>query len=588
MKIQINYVPRPWQTKFHKEMETKKRAILVLHRRAGKAQPLSAKVLTPSGFTTMGKIKKGDEILTPKGTIAKVAEVFPQPKQQIYKITLQDGSQTRATAEHLWKVSFANRRRKDGVYNTLYLKQFLERESNKTLKNKSRPLLDSVSPNLNFEHNKFEHNRKAIVAIEEDGVEPAQCILIDDPDHLYITDDFIVTHNTTAIVNQLQKDALITPESKYAYICPTYKQAKAVAWDIFKKYSQDIPNIKYNENELTIIYPNKSKIVLLGSDNTQSLRGIGLWGVAMDEYSQQPSNLWTEVILPTLADHDGYAIFLGTPMGKGEFYRIYQRALQDKNWYSALLDIYDTNLFTPEQIIGFQKEMSRDEFNQEFLCSFDSSTKGSYYSEEIFKARCENRIGSFPYNKLLPVHTVWDIGGYTSIGFFQYQDGKIFMIDYLSGDNMGIEYYVAQLKNKNYVYGKHFGPWDIIGKNFILGNRTVAEICFSLGIAFEMSGGKSVISGMSVQEGIKLVLNMFSRLYIDEQKCQFFLDDIVLYRREWDTDRGMWKDNPVHDYTSHAADMLRYAAQAEPYMEKRSDKLWHDYKPTYQKNKYQG
>jgi hypothetical protein len=81
---------------------------------------------------------------------------------------------------------------------------------------------------------------------------------------------------------------------------------------------------------------------------------------------------------------------------------------------------------------------------------------------------------------------------------------------------------------------------------------------------------------------------MFSRLYIDEQKCQFFLDDIVLYRREWDTDRGMWKDNPVHDYTSHAADMLRYAAQAEPYMEKRSDKLWHDYKPTYQKNKYQG
>jgi hypothetical protein len=90
-------------------------------------------------------------------------------------------------------------------------------------------LIDSISPNLNFEHNKFEHNRKAIVAIEEDGVEPAQCILIDDPDHLYITDDFIVTHNTTAIVNQLQKDALITPESKYAYICPTYKQAKAVA-----------------------------------------------------------------------------------------------------------------------------------------------------------------------------------------------------------------------------------------------------------------------------------------------------------------------------------------------------------------------
>lgn len=393
---------------------------------------------------------------------------------------------------------------------------------------------------------------------------------------------------TVAIVNQLQKDALIVPESKYAYICPTYKQAKAVAWDIFKKYSQAIPNIKYNENELTITYPNKSKIVLLGSDNTQSLRGIGLWGVAMDEYAQQPSNLWTEIILPTLADHDGYAIFLGTPMGKGEFYRIFNTAKEDTKWYAALYNIYDTNLFNAEQVVNFQKEMSRDEFNQEFLCSFDSSTRGSYYSEEIFKARVEGRIGTFSYNKILPVHTVWDIGGYTSVGFFQYQDGKMYMIDYMSGDNMGIEYWVAQLKNKEYVYGKHFGPWDIIGKNFIMGNRTLAEICFSLGLPFEMANGKSVIQGMGVQEGIKLAINMFSRLYIDEKKCQFFLDDITLYRREWDTDRGQWKETPVHDYTSHAADMLRYAAQAEPFMQKRTDKLWAEYKVPYHKNKYQG
>jgi hypothetical protein len=82
-------------------METKKRAILVLHRRAGKAQPLSAKVLTPKGFIKMGDIKIDQEVLTPKGTTAKVIGIFPQPKQQIYKVTLQDGSQTRATGEHL-------------------------------------------------------------------------------------------------------------------------------------------------------------------------------------------------------------------------------------------------------------------------------------------------------------------------------------------------------------------------------------------------------------------------------------------------------------------------------------------------------
>ena len=154
MKIQINYTPRKWQADFHKQMETKKRAILVLHRRAGKAQPLTAKVLTPIGFITMGEVKVGQEVLTPKGTTAKVTGVFPQPKQQIYRITLQDGSQTRSTGEHLWKISFANRRRSDGIYNTLYLKEFLERESKRKLKNKSRPLIDSISPELDFGVNK--------------------------------------------------------------------------------------------------------------------------------------------------------------------------------------------------------------------------------------------------------------------------------------------------------------------------------------------------------------------------------------------------------------------------------------------------
>ena len=86
MKIQINYTPFPWQKEFHKALEKYNRAILVCHRRSGKAQPLSAKVLTPSGFTTMGQIKIGDEVLTPKGTIAHVIGVFPQPKQQIYKL----------------------------------------------------------------------------------------------------------------------------------------------------------------------------------------------------------------------------------------------------------------------------------------------------------------------------------------------------------------------------------------------------------------------------------------------------------------------------------------------------------------------
>jgi hypothetical protein len=73
-----------------------------------------------------------------------------------------------------------------------------------------------------------------------------------------------------------------------------------------------IPGIEYNEQELTVKYPNGSKIRLFGADNPDSLRGIGLWGVVFDEYSQQPSNIFSEIIRPALADHAGYAIWIGT------------------------------------------------------------------------------------------------------------------------------------------------------------------------------------------------------------------------------------------------------------------------------------
>ena len=72
---------------------------------------------------------------------------------------------------------------------------------------------------------------------------------------------------TTAALNHLQRDALTTKNSRYAYIAPTYKMAKNVAWDIIKQYSKDITGVEYNEAELTVKYPNGSKLTLYGSDN---------------------------------------------------------------------------------------------------------------------------------------------------------------------------------------------------------------------------------------------------------------------------------------------------------------------------------
>ena len=130
---------------------------------------------------------------------------------------------------------------------------------------------------------------------------------------------------TTACINHLIRDAMRVNGSRYAYIAPTYKQAKNVAWDLLKEFARQIEGVSFNESELRADFANGSRITLFGADNPDALRGLALWGVIFDEYSQQPSNIFTEVIRPALADNKGYGIWIGTPKGKNDFYRLYRR-----------------------------------------------------------------------------------------------------------------------------------------------------------------------------------------------------------------------------------------------------------------------
>lgn len=367
---------------------------------------------------------------------------------------------------------------------------------------------------------------------------------------------------TTAALNHLQRSALQTPNSRYAYISPTYKQSKNIAWDLVKQFSKVIPGVQYNEQELTVKYPNGSKLTLYGADNPDSLRGIGLWGVVFDEYSQQPSNIFTEIIRPALADHSGYAIWIGTPKGKNEFYRLYEAGKKDKEWLSLLLTVDDTGIIPPEELESARKVMTADEFLQEWYCSFEASIKGAYYALELAQARQEGRIKLVPYDKALKVHTVWDlgVGQALSIGFYQCTGREVHKIDYWEGTNdEGIIEGIQVVKSKPYIYGKHFAPHDIRAKELSTG-KTRFDIAKELGITFE------VVPMIPVDDGITKGKLMFSRLWIDEVKCQLWLDAIAQYRRVWDEKRGMFLEKPYHDWTSHAADEYRMAAVIEDEM----------------------
>jgi phage terminase large subunit len=369
---------------------------------------------------------------------------------------------------------------------------------------------------------------------------------------------------TVAVLNHLQRDALTTPDSRFAYIAPFYKQAKNIAWDLLKHYARPIPNVRFNESELSVTYPNSSKLQLYGADNPDSLRGIALWGVAFDEYSQQPSNIFTEIIRPALADHQGYAIWIGTPKGKNELYRLHQYGLTDDGWLSMLLTAEDTSLMPAGELEDAKKLMSDDEFNQEFMCSFEAAVKGAYYAAQLAEARKQGRIKVVPYDPALKVQMVSDlgVGPNFATGFYQKSAGETRMIDFWEGSNKdGIPQAVKAAKEKPYVYGKWFLPHDAEATSIDTGKTRVATIK-ELWPNIEIV----VIPKLSVDEGISKGRLMFSHLWIDETNCQQFLDYIAQYRQEWDDNKGMFKEKPEHDFTSHAADVHRGAAVIEDQM----------------------
>jgi phage terminase large subunit len=380
---------------------------------------------------------------------------------------------------------------------------------------------------------------------------------------------------TTAAINHLQRDAMRYANTRYAYIAPTFKQAKRIVWGMAKIYARNIPGVKFNESELLISYPNGSEIMILGSDSPDSLRGIALWGCFLDEYPQQSPVVFTEIITKCLADHKGYCIFGGTPKGKGHFHKVYDVAGKNPNDWVLIYKTIDQSLdeetgevidnlrtaLEDDRKLVEQGIMTEDEFQQEWYCSFEAAIKGAVFLKEIGKARKDGRIGLFTYDESLPVYTVWDlgIGDATSIGFYQRVGNKIYMIDYYENTGVGFAHYAKYVKDKPYVYGKHFAPHDI-KKRELGSGKTLLYTAKKLGIEFE------IVPSIGLKQGIDVTRAFWSKLHINAATCEIFLDLIGLYHYEFDDIHRVYSPKPVHDFSSHAADQLRYAAIIEEEM----------------------
>jgi predicted phage terminase large subunit-like protein len=190
--------------------------------------------------------------------------------------------------------------------------------------------------------------------------------------------------------------ALQSESKDVFYIGPTFQQAKDIMWNMLKELLHDTDLIEStHENTATMKLVNGRRISLKGSDRPDTLRGVGLAYVVLDEYASMKVEVWEQIIRPTLSDVKGGALFIGTPAGKNHFYDLYLEAEKDEDWEAFQYTSIDNPLIDPKEVEVARRTMSTQAFRQEFEASFVSFTGGIFKNEWIKYDENEPEEGNF-------------------------------------------------------------------------------------------------------------------------------------------------------------------------------------------------
>jgi len=194
--------------------------------------------------------------------------------------------------------------------------------------------------------------------------------------------------------------ALQSKSKDVFYVGPTFQQSKDIMWGMLKELGRDVIKAAH-ENTAVLTLINDRKIYLKGSDRPDTLRGVGLEYVVLDEYASMKPEVWEMILRPTLADVKGGAMFIGTPAGKNHFYKLFMDAQgEDSDWEAFQYNSTDNPLLDPKEIQAAKSSMSTQAFRQEFEATFESFSGGIFKEEWIkyvddeadFK---ENTIGHY-------------------------------------------------------------------------------------------------------------------------------------------------------------------------------------------------
>jgi phage terminase large subunit len=358
----------------------------------------------------------------------------------------------------------------------------------------------------------------------------------------------------------------ILKRPRYAYVGPLLKQAKKIAWEYLKEYTDGIQKKKPSESELSVILRhNDAEISVYGADNPDAFRGQYFDGVVLDEYGDMSPSVWGKVLLPTLADRRGWAVFIGTFKGKNHFYSIFRRSqgldlkpgedpeYYRRNWFNLILRASESGILSPEDLAIQRAEQDEEEYRQEFECDPNAVVKGTYYAKILAQLEDKGQIyADVDWDPEQPVEVAFDLGytDSTAAWFWQKRPGGIAIIDYLEAHSQPLSFYFNELFTRPYNYGTVWLPHDARAKSLQTGRSTVEQF-------LEQKLPVRIAPKLELQHGIDAVRKMLGQCYFSS-KTEFGVEALRAYKRDYDDEKKVFSDSPRHDWASHGADAFRY------------------------------
>ena len=360
---------------------------------------------------------------------------------------------------------------------------------------------------------------------------------------------------TVAALNHLIREAVLNEKEtpRYAYIAPTYGQAKRVAWDYLVKYTTPLGGTN-NISELRVDFWGR-RIQLYGSDNPDSLRGQFFDGVIIDEVGDQNPKIWTDIVRPALTDRKGWCLFIGTPKGHNHFKELRDRAEKEEGWGLLEFKASETGVVDETELKAAKNEMGESKFRQEFECSFDAPIEGSYYGEMLNELEEKKHMQEIPREELSRTFTAWDLGmgDSTSIWVAQLVGSEVRLLDYYENHGVGLDHYVKWIKDNDYLKAEHILPHDVRVRELGTGKSRL-EMLEEAGLQVKIA------PRMGLDDGIQAVRRLLPRCWFNVPQVQNGLNCLRNYRRDYDEKRKIFFERPLHDWSSHGSDSFRYLA----------------------------